>query len=86
MLVPECMYHLPPGNVYSYPHSIDLRPTDEVGEDGWQFILVSCDVGFETIASVIPTDITFNKLAWASEFRCVSVPSIPVNVLNIILL
>jgi hypothetical protein len=34
---------------------------------------------FEIIASVIPTEITFNKLVWTSEFRCVFVPSIPVD-------
>ena len=28
---------------------------------------------FETIVSIIPTEITFNKLIWVSEFRCVRV-------------
>jgi hypothetical protein len=63
-------------------HSVSLRPTDEVGEDGWQFFLIGRDLDmskvaqskeliFEIIASVIPTEIAFNKLVWASEFRCV---------------
>jgi hypothetical protein len=49
----------PPENVYSYLYSVSLRPTNEVGEDGWQFIIASSDVDvmkseellFETIAS-----------------------------------
>ncbi|KAG0704757.1 FAD binding domain-containing protein [Suillus ampliporus] len=59
---------------------LSLRPTDEIGEDGWHFfmsdrelelmkIVQSEELIFETIASLIPTDITFNKLVWASEFR-----------------
>jgi hypothetical protein len=61
--------------------SLSLRPTDEVGEDGWQFSLFgreldltkiaeSEELVFKTIASLIPTEITFNKLAWMSDFRC----------------
>ncbi|KIK47456.1 hypothetical protein CY34DRAFT_799419 [Suillus luteus UH-Slu-Lm8-n1] len=57
-----------------------LRPTDEVGEDGWQFFLFgreldltkiaeSEELVFKTIASLIPTEITFNKLVWMSDFR-----------------
>lgn len=59
---------------------LSLRPTDEVGEDGWQFSLFgreldltkiaeSEELVFKTIASLIPTEITFNKLAWMSDFR-----------------
>ncbi|KAG1745499.1 FAD binding domain-containing protein [Suillus paluster] len=60
--------------------SLSLRPTDEIGEDGWQFfisdrevelakIVQSEELLFETIASFIPTEITFNKLVWVSEYR-----------------
>ncbi|KAG0702987.1 FAD binding domain-containing protein [Suillus ampliporus] len=60
--------------------AITLRPTDEVGEDGWQFFIFGQDLDltkiaqseelvFETIASLIPTEVTFNKLVWVSEFR-----------------
>ncbi|KAG1882163.1 FAD binding domain-containing protein [Suillus subluteus] len=59
---------------------VTLRPTDEVGEDGWQFFLYgheldipkiaqSEELVFETIASLIPTEITFNKVVWMSDFR-----------------
>ncbi|KAG2118464.1 FAD binding domain-containing protein [Suillus clintonianus] len=59
---------------------VSLRPTDEVGEDGWQFsisdgaldltkVAQSEELIFEMIASLIPTEITFNKLVWVSEFR-----------------
>ncbi|KAG2362732.1 FAD binding domain-containing protein [Suillus spraguei] len=59
---------------------LSLRPTDEVGEDGWQFFLYgheldmtkiaeSEELVFETIASIIPTEITFSKVAWMSDFR-----------------
>jgi hypothetical protein len=52
----------------------------EVGEDGWQFFTLGPDLDvekiaqseeliFETIASMIDTDITFNKLVWASDYR-----------------
>ncbi|KAG2033493.1 hypothetical protein BDR03DRAFT_984975 [Suillus americanus] len=55
--------------------STSLRPTDEIGEDGWQFVIFGSDLDltkvaqiveliFEIIASVIPTEITFNKLVW----------------------
>ncbi|KAG2121921.1 FAD binding domain-containing protein [Suillus clintonianus] len=60
--------------------SVSLRPTDEIGEDGWQFFLYHCDFDltkvaqseeliFEIITSLIPTELTFNKLVWASEYR-----------------
>ncbi|KAG0697640.1 FAD binding domain-containing protein [Suillus ampliporus] len=58
--------------------SLSLRPTDEIGEDGWQFfisdpeltkIAQSEELILETILSFIPTEITFNKLVWVSEFR-----------------
>ncbi|KAG1727595.1 FAD binding domain-containing protein [Suillus lakei] len=59
---------------------VSLRPTDEVGEDGWQFFMYCGDPDlakvarseeriFEIIASVIPMEVTFNKLVWASEYR-----------------
>jgi 2-polyprenyl-6-methoxyphenol hydroxylase-like FAD-dependent oxidoreductase len=59
---------------------LSLRPTDEVGEDGWQFFLYgheldipriaqSEELAFETIASLIPTEITFTKVVWMSDFR-----------------
>ncbi|KAG2125954.1 FAD binding domain-containing protein [Suillus clintonianus] len=59
---------------------LSLRPTDEIGEDGWQFFLFgreldlakiaeSEELVFETIASLIPTEITFNKVVWMSDFR-----------------
>ena len=65
-------------------YSITLRPTDEVGEDGWQCLLTGRDIDVsmlaqseelirEAITSAIPTEITFNKLVWVSEFRCVCV-------------
>ncbi|KAG2130258.1 FAD binding domain-containing protein [Suillus clintonianus] len=59
---------------------VSLRPTDEIGEDGWQFFISGGDLDltkvaqseeliFEIITSLIPTEVTFNKLVWASEFR-----------------
>lgn len=59
---------------------LSLRPTDEVGEDGWQFFLFgreldltkiaeSEELVFKTIASLIPTEITPSKLVWMSDFR-----------------
>jgi hypothetical protein len=61
--------------------SLSLRPTDEVGEDGWQLFLYghelditkiaqSEELVFETIASLVPTEITFTKVVWMSDFRC----------------
>ncbi|KAG0702988.1 FAD binding domain-containing protein [Suillus ampliporus] len=63
-----------------HERAISLRPTDEIAEDGWQFFIFSDDLDltkiaeseellFETIASLIPTEVTFNKLIWMSEFR-----------------
>ncbi|KAG2339394.1 hypothetical protein BDR05DRAFT_1003357 [Suillus weaverae] len=60
--------------------SVSLRPTDEIGEDGWHFFMHCSDTDltkvaqseeriFEIIASLIPLEITFNKLVWASEYR-----------------
>ncbi|KAG1812528.1 uncharacterized protein BJ212DRAFT_1483141 [Suillus subaureus] len=57
---------------------ISLRPTDEIGEDGWHFSIFGGDLGltmvaqseeliFEIIASLILTEITFNKLVWVSK-------------------
>ncbi|KAG1791973.1 FAD binding domain-containing protein [Suillus plorans] len=61
---------------------LSLRATDEIGEDGdgWQFSLYgreldltkvaeSEELVFETIASLIPTEITFEKVVWMSDFR-----------------
>ncbi|OJA21376.1 hypothetical protein AZE42_07309 [Rhizopogon vesiculosus] len=59
--------------------SVSLRPTDEVGEDGWQFYLMGSNLDisiaqkeeriFETIASLIPTEIAFKKAVWVNKFR-----------------
>ncbi|KAG1862632.1 FAD-binding monooxygenase, partial [Suillus subluteus] len=54
---------------------VTLRPTDEIGEDGWQFMLSVPDVDLtklaqseelimEIIASSLPTEVTFNKIVW----------------------
>ncbi|OJA16660.1 hypothetical protein AZE42_09261 [Rhizopogon vesiculosus] len=60
--------------------SVSLRPTDEVGEDGWQFVILGADYDiekiaqsqqliFDIIASLVDMDITFNKLIWATDYR-----------------
>ncbi|KAG1769042.1 FAD binding domain-containing protein, partial [Suillus occidentalis] len=60
--------------------ALSLRPTDEVGEDGWQFVIAAPDIDLtklaqseelimEIIASLVPTKVTFNKIIWVSEFR-----------------
>ncbi|OJA20305.1 hypothetical protein AZE42_08330 [Rhizopogon vesiculosus] len=60
--------------------AISLRPTDEVGEDGWQFFIVEpdCDVEriaqsqqlvYESITSMVDTEITFNKLVWSTHYQ-----------------
>jgi hypothetical protein len=36
-------------------------------------VIQSEELLFEVIASAIPAEITFNKLVWVSEFRCVCV-------------
>jgi hypothetical protein len=54
-------------------HSISLRPTDEVGEDGWQFFIVEpdCDVEkiaqsqqlvYEGITQILPSTSWFGRL------------------------
>ncbi|KAG1892972.1 FAD binding domain-containing protein [Suillus fuscotomentosus] len=59
---------------------LSLRATDEIAEDGWQFFLYgreldltkiaeSEELVFETIALLIPTEITFEKVVWMSDFR-----------------
>ncbi|KAG2362747.1 FAD binding domain-containing protein [Suillus spraguei] len=59
---------------------LSLRPTDEVGQDGWQFFLYGHkldltkiaeneELVFETIASIIPAEIMFSKVVWMSDFR-----------------
>jgi hypothetical protein len=63
-------------------YSISLRPTSEVGEDGWQFFLHCDDFDlaevaqseeriFEIIAPLILLEITFTKVVCASEYRYV---------------
>ncbi|KAG1777059.1 FAD binding domain-containing protein [Suillus placidus] len=64
----------------NFKRGTSLRPTDEIGEDGWQFVIFGDDADltkvaqseeliFEIIASLIPTEVRFNKLVWVSEFR-----------------
>ncbi|KAG2052432.1 hypothetical protein BDR06DRAFT_957725 [Suillus hirtellus] len=62
----------------TFKRGVSSRPTDEISEDGWQFAIIDLDMTkvaqseeliFEIIASTIPTEITFNKLVWVSEFR-----------------
>ncbi|KAG1743424.1 FAD binding domain-containing protein [Suillus lakei] len=59
---------------------VSLRPTDEIGEDGWHFFILRHDIDmtklsqneeliFETISSMSPMKITFNKLVCSSEYR-----------------
>ncbi|KAG2125965.1 FAD binding domain-containing protein [Suillus clintonianus] len=60
--------------------SVLLQPTKEVGEDGWQFFFFgpeldmpklaqSEELVFETITSLIPAEITFDKVVWMSAFQ-----------------
>ncbi|KAG2147740.1 FAD binding domain-containing protein [Suillus bovinus] len=64
----------------TFKRGVSLRPTDEIGEDGWQFVIIANDLDltkvaqneeliFDIIASLIPAEVTFNKLVWVSEFR-----------------
>ncbi|KAH7925920.1 hypothetical protein BV22DRAFT_1033415 [Leucogyrophana mollusca] len=57
-----------------------LRPTEEVGEDGFQFFLVwqgfdfsklvtDKEALYQAIREVIDTEIEFKELVWVSEFR-----------------
>ncbi|KAG1884186.1 FAD binding domain-containing protein [Suillus subluteus] len=66
------------GNVTG--RGLTLRPTDEIGDDGWQFLLSVADVDLtklaqseelimEIIASLLPMAVTFNKIVWVSEYR-----------------
>ncbi|KAG1872119.1 FAD binding domain-containing protein [Suillus tomentosus] len=59
---------------------LSLRPADEIGDDGWQFFLFGHELDltkiaeseklvFETITSLMPTEILFNKLVWMSYFK-----------------
>ncbi|EGN99607.1 hypothetical protein SERLA73DRAFT_179694 [Serpula lacrymans var. lacrymans S7.3] len=61
-------------------NGVALRPTEEVGPNGFQFIITGPNVGFakiqsseeevyKYIASLIPTELTFEELIWISEFR-----------------
>ncbi|EGN96518.1 hypothetical protein SERLA73DRAFT_184588 [Serpula lacrymans var. lacrymans S7.3] len=60
--------------------TVVLRPTNELGEDGFQFVAAGRDVDvpklagskeelFKFISSTIDTEIEFNELIWSSEFR-----------------
>ncbi|KAG2749040.1 hypothetical protein P692DRAFT_20954002 [Suillus brevipes Sb2] len=60
--------------------NISLRPTNEIGEDGWQFFLHCDDLDlaevaqseeriFEIIAPLIPLEINFTKVLCANEYR-----------------
>ncbi|KAG2118481.1 FAD binding domain-containing protein [Suillus clintonianus] len=57
-----------------------LQPSNEVGENGWQFFIFgpeldktkiaqSEDLVFETITSLIPAEITFDRVVWMSAFQ-----------------
>ncbi|KAG0695595.1 FAD binding domain-containing protein [Suillus ampliporus] len=59
---------------------VSLRPTDEIGEDGWHFLILGRNIDvknlsdneeliLETISSMCPMKITFNKLVCTSEYR-----------------
>ncbi|KAG1812529.1 FAD binding domain-containing protein [Suillus subaureus] len=59
---------------------LSLRPSDEVGEDGWQFFMFGGDIDltkaaqseelvYEIIASLIPAEITFAKIICMNEFK-----------------
>ncbi|KAG1743422.1 hypothetical protein EDB19DRAFT_1827324 [Suillus lakei] len=59
---------------------VSLRPTDEIGEDGWHFSIMGRDADatnlsqneeliFETISSMSRMEISFNKLVYSSEYR-----------------
>ncbi|KAG1722264.1 FAD binding domain-containing protein [Suillus lakei] len=59
---------------------VSLRPTDEIGEDGWHFLILGRDIDltelsqneeliFEIISSMSPVEISFNKLVHSSEYR-----------------
>ncbi|KAG1727594.1 FAD binding domain-containing protein [Suillus lakei] len=57
-----------------HTRGLSLRPTDEVGEDGWQFILSGSALDLTKVAQseeLILRDhcVLFNKLVWVSEFR-----------------
>ncbi|KAG2072269.1 hypothetical protein BDR04DRAFT_416961 [Suillus decipiens] len=64
----------------NFKRGISLRPTDEIGEDGWQFSIFDHDLDvtkvaqseemiFKIISSYVHTEITFNKLVWVSEWK-----------------
>lgn len=76
--------------IYRQPHSLSLLPRDEVGDDGWQFFFLGPDLDmgkiaqseelvFETIASMLNTEVTFNKLIWATDYRYVRVFSLCID-------
>ncbi|KAG2035231.1 FAD binding domain-containing protein [Suillus americanus] len=59
---------------------VSLRSTDEIGDDGWYFLMLGHDVDttklsqneeliFETIALMSPMEISFNRLVYSSEYR-----------------
>ncbi|EGN99603.1 hypothetical protein SERLA73DRAFT_72407 [Serpula lacrymans var. lacrymans S7.3] len=60
--------------------AVILRPTDEFGPDGYQFIMAGPDLDttllagnkdelFKCMSAIVGTDITFGELRWVSEFR-----------------
>ncbi|KAG1881324.1 hypothetical protein F4604DRAFT_1747487 [Suillus subluteus] len=48
------------------PQGLSLRPTDEVGEDGWQFFLYGHELDITKIAQSQEL-ITFSKAVWMSD-------------------
>ncbi|KAG1745463.1 FAD binding domain-containing protein [Suillus paluster] len=77
------------GDVFTI-HRLMLRPTDEIGEDGWHFFISdrelelmktiqSEELIFASIASFIPTEITFNKLVWRVDPFVAGAISVLVN-------
>jgi hypothetical protein len=81
MYVPLTLMPLMFGDVLK-TYSISLRPTNEIGEDGWQFFLHCDDLDlaevaqseeriFEIIAPLIPLEINFTKVLCANEYRYV---------------
>jgi hypothetical protein len=84
------VYFLPLEIQILITHSLSLLPRDEVGDDGWQFFFLGPDLDmgkiaqseelvFETIASMLNTEITFNKLIWATDYRYVRVFSLCID-------
>ncbi|EGN99578.1 hypothetical protein SERLA73DRAFT_159829 [Serpula lacrymans var. lacrymans S7.3] len=64
----------------SQTNFIIIRPTEEIDPDGYQFTMSestvdypvvksSADEVYKHIASLVPTNLTFEELIWVSEFR-----------------